>query len=132
MHGHLKLAFGLLLGLSMTGAASAADMAVKSRPLVAPIRYNWTGCYIGGNTGGGWSRVDTTRISQDAVGPAFAAYGRETDNGFMVEARSAAISRPPIWCLVSRANSTSATSTAGMLLQRSRRSRKPTAFDRSI
>jgi len=82
MHGHLKLAFGLLLGLSMTGAASAADMAVKSRPLVAPIRYNWTGCYIGGNTGGGWSRVDTTRISQDAVGPAFADYGRETDNGF--------------------------------------------------
>jgi outer membrane immunogenic protein len=82
---HLKLAFaaGILLGLGATGAASAADMAVKARPVVAPLMYNWTGCYIGGNAGGGWSRMDTTRATQDNFGPAPANYGRETDNGFI-------------------------------------------------
>jgi outer membrane immunogenic protein len=32
------------------GAASAADMAVKARPIVAPV-YSWTGCYIGLSAG---------------------------------------------------------------------------------
>jgi outer membrane immunogenic protein len=37
-----------------TGTASAADMAVKARPVVAPVVvYNWTGLYIGINGGGG-------------------------------------------------------------------------------
>jgi outer membrane immunogenic protein len=45
--------------------ASAADMAVKARPVVAPVvTYNWTGCYIGGNVGGGWSRTDQTQIAK--------------------------------------------------------------------
>jgi outer membrane immunogenic protein len=83
MHVRLKSALGILLGLSLSGGASAADMAVKSRPIVAPIKYNWTGCYVGGNVGGGWTRVDTTRVSQDTVGPAFADYGRESDSGFI-------------------------------------------------
>ena len=35
--------------------ASAADMAVKARPMVAPMPvYSWSGCYVGGNVGGGW------------------------------------------------------------------------------
>jgi outer membrane immunogenic protein len=81
----MKLAFaaGILLGLGATGVASAADMAVKARPVVAPIMYGWTGCYIGGNVGGGWSRMDTARVLQDNFGPAAANYGRETDNGFL-------------------------------------------------
>jgi outer membrane immunogenic protein len=45
------IAFG---GVQM---ASAADMAVKARPMVAPVTtYTWTGCYIGVNAGAGWSR----------------------------------------------------------------------------
>jgi outer membrane immunogenic protein len=53
-------------------------------PVVAPITPTpWTGCYIGGNVGGGWTRIDTTRVSQDLVGPAFANYGREQDSGFI-------------------------------------------------
>jgi outer membrane immunogenic protein len=85
MGRHLNLAFAaaILLGLGATGVASAADMAVKARPVVAPLMYNWTGCYIGGNVGGGWSRIDTTRVSQDNVGLSPANYGRETDNGFI-------------------------------------------------
>lgn len=77
------LAAGVLLGLGAAGVASAADMAVKARPVVAPLMYNWTGCYIGGNVGGGWSRMDTTRVQTDLVSPAFANYGRENDSAFI-------------------------------------------------
>ena len=81
---HMKLAFaaGILISLGATGVASAADMAVKARPIAAPL-YNWTGCYIGGNVGGGWSRMDTTRVQTDLVSPAVANYGRENDSGFI-------------------------------------------------
>jgi outer membrane immunogenic protein len=45
------------------GGAAAADMAVKARPMVAPVMtYNWTGCYIGGNVGGGWHKVEQTGV----------------------------------------------------------------------
>jgi outer membrane immunogenic protein len=43
------------------GAASAADLAARpytKAPIAAPlITYNWTGCYIGGNVGGGWAHT---------------------------------------------------------------------------
>ena len=78
----LVLAAGVLLGLGAAGVASAADMAVKSRPLVAPV-YNWTGCYIGANVGGAWSRMTTSRFSQDVTGFAPALYGTEDDTGFI-------------------------------------------------
>jgi outer membrane immunogenic protein len=78
----LALAAGILIGLGATGAASAADMAVKALPVAAPL-YNWTGCYIGGNVGGGWTRMDTSRVSQDPAIAAPATYGRENDSGFI-------------------------------------------------
>jgi outer membrane immunogenic protein len=86
MRRHLKLAFaaGVLLALGATGAASAADLALKARPVVAPVMATpWTGCYIGGNIGGGWTRIDTTRVQTDLVTPDFANYGRENDSGFV-------------------------------------------------
>src|SRR5258708_33445946 len=85
MRRHMKLAFaaGVLLGLGATSVASAADLALKARPVVAPLLYNWQGCYIGGNLGGRWSRKDTTRLQDDLVGPNFADYGRENDSGFI-------------------------------------------------
>ena len=67
----------------MPCATSAADMPLKAGPVPAAPLYNWTGCYIGGNVGGGWTRVDTTRFSQDTIGPSFATYGRENDSGFI-------------------------------------------------
>ena len=83
LHVKLAVAAGILAGLGATGAASAADMALKARPVAAPLLYNWTGCYIGGNVGGGWSRMDTTRLQTDLVSPAVANYGRENDSGFI-------------------------------------------------
>jgi len=84
MRQHIKVAFaaGILMAFGATGVASAADMAVKARPVVAPVM-PWTGCYIGGNVGGGWTRVDTTRVFQDIAIPAPANYGRENDSGFI-------------------------------------------------
>ncbi len=83
MYRNVKTALtGLLMGLSATGIASAADMPLKAAPPAAPA-YNWTGCYIGGNVGGGWTRVDTSRFSQDTTGVSFADYGREDDKGFL-------------------------------------------------
>src|ERR1700756_3495723 len=73
---------GLLMGLSSIGVASAADMPVKAMPVAASV-YNWTGCYLGANAGGAWSRVDTSRFSQDTIGPSFADCGREDDRGFI-------------------------------------------------
>jgi outer membrane immunogenic protein len=86
MRGYLKLivAAAAVLGLGANGAASAADLPVKaSRAAPVPV-YNWTGCYIGGNVGGGWSRMDTTRDFIDPAVPAFLDYGREdNDSGFI-------------------------------------------------
>jgi outer membrane immunogenic protein len=52
------LVIGIIVGVN---AACAADMAVKARPIVAPVAagWNWTGLYVGGNIGGGWSDDQT-------------------------------------------------------------------------
>jgi outer membrane immunogenic protein len=85
MRRHMKLAFAasILLAVGQTGVASAADMAVKTRPVVAPVMYNWSGCYIGGNAGGGWTRMDTSRVLDATGATANADYGRENDSGFI-------------------------------------------------
>lgn len=46
-------------GIVGIGLASAADMAVKARPIVAPI-FNWTGFYGGVSAGGIWNDPDQT------------------------------------------------------------------------
>ena len=80
---NVKLALtGLLMVLGATGVVQAADMPLKAKPL-AGAGYNWTGCYIGGDVGGAWSRMDTSRFAQDGIGPSFADYGREDDKGFI-------------------------------------------------
>ena len=53
----VALLAGAALSLGLANAASAADMAVKARPVAAPIMmYNWSGFYIGMNGGWGSSR----------------------------------------------------------------------------
>jgi len=53
MRGHFGWAFASVVsaGLSGLGGALAADLPVKA-PLIVPVVYNWTGCYVGVN--GGW------------------------------------------------------------------------------
>jgi outer membrane immunogenic protein len=62
------VAAGFLFGLGTIGAASAADLAARpytKAPMMAPvITYNWTGCYIGGNVGGGWARTNQSQIGK--------------------------------------------------------------------
>jgi outer membrane immunogenic protein len=53
----LALASAISVGIGGLGAASAADLPVKARPLPVVAVYNWTGCYIGGNIGGKWART---------------------------------------------------------------------------
>jgi outer membrane immunogenic protein len=66
-------ALAAAVSLAGIGAASAADMAVKARPLPPPI-YSWTGCYIGLSAGGKGVGIDET-VRTNAVGaiPATAA-----------------------------------------------------------
>jgi outer membrane immunogenic protein len=53
----IALVGGTALSLGLVNAASAADMAVKARPIVAPVMmYNWSGFYVGLNGGGGSAR----------------------------------------------------------------------------
>jgi outer membrane immunogenic protein len=77
-----KLAFGLVgaaaLCVSFCGAASAADMAVKAVPPVPPVvAPTWTGFYVGGNVGAGW-----TTPSTDFLGT-FSNSARASKTGFL-------------------------------------------------
>jgi outer membrane immunogenic protein len=56
-------------------SAFAADMAVKAPPPAPPPASNWTGCYIGGNVGGGW----TDFSANGAIIPTF-AWGSQRDS----------------------------------------------------
>jgi outer membrane immunogenic protein len=50
------------------GAALAADMPVKARPLAAAPIVGWSGFYIGGNVGYGWSTSDGGTACIDDAG----------------------------------------------------------------
>jgi outer membrane immunogenic protein len=68
----------------------AADMPVKAPPPPPVPVWSWTGCYVGGNVGAGWTRQDQNRIdilgptiAPVVAGPAPAAYGVESDNSLI-------------------------------------------------
>jgi outer membrane immunogenic protein len=62
------LAFAWFVGA--TSAALAADLPLPaSLPPINPV-YNWTGFYIGGNLGAGWSGLSNTNFS-DTLGSSF-------------------------------------------------------------
>lgn len=60
-----KLALALAATAAFTGQVSAADMAVKARPVAPPpvAVANWTGCYIGGGGGYGLFAADHDQIA---------------------------------------------------------------------
>jgi outer membrane immunogenic protein len=59
MYGRLKslVVASVLIGVGATSVATAADLPVKARPMAAAPLYNWTGCYLGANVGGGSDRA---------------------------------------------------------------------------
>jgi outer membrane immunogenic protein len=80
-----KLVLGSMALVAFAAApALAADMNAVPAPIdtKAPL-YSWTGCYVGANLGGGWSKQDQARIDQIGVGPAAANYGSESDSAFI-------------------------------------------------
>ena len=56
-----KLSFATAAALAVTiaGSACAADLPLKAGPPIA-ARFSWTGCYLGGHLGGGFSHKDIT------------------------------------------------------------------------
>ena len=69
------LAISTLLG---TGAVSAADLAARpytKSPVYAAPQVSWTGCYIGGNVGGGWDRFSAGEVAFAGVPTPFVPYG---------------------------------------------------------
>ena len=53
-----RLLLGTVAFASVSTPAFAADLPVLAPfPVVAPVAYNWTGCYIGGNAGGEWANT---------------------------------------------------------------------------
>jgi outer membrane immunogenic protein len=59
-----KIALALLaaatLGIGSAGAASAADLPVKSRYVDTPQAFSWSGFYVGLHGGYGWGSSDWT------------------------------------------------------------------------
>ena len=63
-----RLAFlSALSAFLFIGAASAADLAYKAPPQVAPAAINWTGWYVGLNAGYGNNYQDTTVAGVDPI-----------------------------------------------------------------
>jgi outer membrane immunogenic protein len=62
-----KLLLSTIAMLGFVGVASAADLAVQAAPYVAPT-YDWSGFYLGGFIGGGWSRDDASEPDLGIIG----------------------------------------------------------------
>ena len=74
-----------IVALFVASGASAADLAVKARPMAvaAPV-YSWTGCYVGAHVGWGRGRHNHTHSVASfsgGGGGAFAASGRVDSSG---------------------------------------------------
>jgi outer membrane immunogenic protein len=61
-----KILLGAMATIAVTAPAPAADLPArtytKAAVMAPPVVYNWTGCYLGGNIGGGWAKTQQTRI----------------------------------------------------------------------
>jgi outer membrane immunogenic protein len=68
MHRFAVIAAGLSMA-GFAGAASAADLPVKAPAAnpAAPVRFSWTGCYVGGHVGGVISEDRTTNLFGDSL-----------------------------------------------------------------
>jgi len=89
MRNYSKLFASAVIAMSAiaSGSASwAADLAPRYKaPPVAPpvIIYNWSGCYVGGNIGGGWKR-NTLDATTTFLGTPIGFTNLGSDNGSSV------------------------------------------------
>jgi outer membrane immunogenic protein len=74
--GVKKLLLGTSISLAMVAGAAAADLPPAPPPAPAPVPYtkapppalSWTGCYVGGNIGGGWSHISASDTNTNISG----------------------------------------------------------------
>jgi outer membrane immunogenic protein len=70
--------------VSTTLAATAADLRpvpYKAPPAPPPPLYSWSGCYIGGNIGGGWASKSANDVAGIVTGVPGADLGSHTASG---------------------------------------------------
>jgi outer membrane immunogenic protein len=82
----LTLAAATLAALA--GSATAADLGARApapyRPSPPPPPlFSWTGCYIGGNIGGGWASHSSNDVTGAVTGVVGADLGSHTASGFI-------------------------------------------------
>lgn len=79
-----RLTFAAAVAALSSTPVLAADMAVKAPPPapVAPAA-SWTGCYVGGNIGGGWDHVSTERIGQVTNPVSAQDFGSDSGSAFV-------------------------------------------------
>ena len=89
MRSYSKLFASAVIAVSAIASVSAslaADLAprYKAPPVAAPVMiYNWSGCYIGGNIGGGWKR-NSLNTTTTFLGTPVAFTNLGSDNGSSV------------------------------------------------
>jgi len=66
-------AVGVIFGVPL-GVVRAADLPLKAPVYKVPMAYNWTGFYVGGHLGGGWSTVSPVAIDPTAAFPVGTAF----------------------------------------------------------
>jgi outer membrane immunogenic protein len=86
----LHLTTTVLVAFAAVGSAAAADLPaapVYKAPLLAPTpAYDWTGLYIGGHFGAGWSEVQDTALTvfpSSAVFPVGTPFSQLNKSGFL-------------------------------------------------
>jgi outer membrane immunogenic protein len=62
-HAAISIVAGTVLSLAASGLSLAADMPLKAPPAPMAPSWTWTGFYIGGNVGGGWSADPTVTFT---------------------------------------------------------------------
>jgi outer membrane immunogenic protein len=68
--------------LATATMASAADMAVKARPVMPVEVWNWTGFYIGAHVGAGWGETESS-LTGIGGGGAFFPFSQTSSSGFL-------------------------------------------------
>jgi outer membrane immunogenic protein len=63
-----RILMGCVAAGALSCSANAADMAVKAPPMVAPVLYNWTGWYVGGNIGGAFNNETASELAVSGAG----------------------------------------------------------------
>jgi outer membrane immunogenic protein len=73
---------------ALAGHATAADLRARAPvpyqppPPPRPV-FTWSGCYIGGNIGGGWASKSSTDVAGSVTGVIGADLGSHTADGFI-------------------------------------------------